>query len=129
VASDETLRALLGEQLWTDVLQTCSAPGTSPEQYLRAAVRWCLQNGPDPAALEAGGGDPCVQETFRSRELILGELIQQGAYLAARLDGIELAARGLLNLELQTDKRDQIAVFSAIHRALQDELHRRDLAL
>lgn len=124
---DEAMDAVLGEDLLAGIQRSCGDLALSPREYLCSAAQWCLHHRPDFSTEPVS--DPQVQAIAEARDLLMSELIQQGAYLAARLDGIELAARSLLNLELQTDKRDHATVFEAIHQAILDELQRRDFAL
>lgn len=124
---DEAMATVLGKELLTGIQHVCGDLALSPQAYLCSAAQWCLHHRPDFSTEPIT--DPQVQAIAEARDLLMSELIEQGAYLAARLDGIELAARSLLNLELQTDKRDHTAVFEAIHRAILDELQRRDFAL
>lgn len=112
---------------------TSTALECTPDEYLLAATEWCLRSGFNPLEAEYDSTEyeelPEVVDATRTVieacDLLLREQIGLGAYVAARLDVIELAARGLLNLELQTDKRACEPVFLAIQQALAEELARR----
>jgi len=117
MAQQDLLAAVLGEALAAAVRD--AAAETSPDEFVRTAVRRALDGAPTT----------CLEAIAATGDLLLGEQMQQGAYLAARLDQLELVCRSLLNLELQTDKRAHTALFETIHRSLVEQLNTRHLAL
>lgn len=110
--------------------QASRALECTPEEYALAALDGHLQQGLNPMeATDVPQSDPYLEQLAETRDLLLAEQISQGTYLAARLDGLELVVRSLLNLELQTDKRGNEPLFQAIHQALIHELSQRSHTL
>ncbi|MBC8121395.1 MAG: hypothetical protein H7Y22_06100 [Gemmatimonadaceae bacterium] len=124
---------VVGGSLASTLRLTSAALECTPDEYLLAATEWCLRSGFNPLEAEHDFTEyeeppevvDTAQTVIEACDLVLREQIGLGAYVAARLDVIELAARGLLNLELQTDKRACEPVFQAIQQALIEELRRR----
>ncbi|AGY60054.1 hypothetical protein [Gloeobacter kilaueensis] len=102
----------------------------TPIEYALAALDWSVRQNLDPLGNQPEPDAESLEaKLIEARNLLLAEQINQGAYLAARLDNLEIVTRSLLNLELQTDKRGYEAIFQAIHQALSDELAQRHYSL
>ncbi|MBW4698240.1 MAG: hypothetical protein KME03_10170 [Aphanocapsa lilacina HA4352-LM1] len=126
----EALNVHIPEPLAQRLLAASRQSECTPQEYALAALDWCLTQQLDPIEPDAVEPGALPEEAWpvrlgEVRDLLLAEQMNQGAYLAARLDGLELAIRSLLNLELQTDKRGSETLFQAIHQALSEELAQR----
>lgn len=125
--TDETITLQIGSSLAAQLLAASREVECTPEEYLLALIEHNLgELDPTDAPIDPAGLAEVVVE---ARNLMLAEQMSQGAYLAARLDCLEIAVRSLLNLELQTDKRGHETTFQAIYQAISDELAQRAYAL
>ena len=124
---DETITLQIGHSLAAQLLAASREVECTPEEYLLALIEHNLDIDPTAEPLESPAG--LAEVVLEARNLVLAEQMSQGAYLAARLDGLEIAVRSLLNLELQTDKRGHETTFQAIYQAISDELAQRAYAL